>query len=214
MKCRNIANLLSLSRIALTPPIILFLLSTWQEGYFVAGTLFLFAMGTDVADGYLARRGKGASSLGVFLDLIADKILVLAILVVLVQLSLIPNWMAMVIIAREAVVMALRWGAANKGKVIPAAAWGKGKTLVTSIGIAAVIMGKSTGSGYWGQAVNAWAWLDLVASASFAVMLAATLLTLISGILYLRVAIPIVLAGPRPAGAIGDADQTSSKAVP
>ncbi|MDP2728476.1 MAG: CDP-alcohol phosphatidyltransferase family protein, partial [Dehalococcoidia bacterium] len=97
MRYYNLANLLSLSRILLTPPILLFLLAPWQEGYFVGGCLFLAAVVTDILDGYWARRRRSASSLGVFLDLIADKVLILAVLLVLVHLGLIPAWMAIVI---------------------------------------------------------------------------------------------------------------------
>jgi len=189
----NPANLLSLSRILLTPPILFLLLAPWREGYFVAGWLFVLAAMTDILDGYLARKWRSTSSFGVFLDLVADKVLVLAVLGLLVGLDLIPAWMAILIAAREAVVMGLRWGSAARGRVIPAAAWGKGKTVITSGGIAAVILGESLGRGAWAEAINVWGWLDAVAAISSPIMAAATLLTLVSGVLYARVALPVLL---------------------
>ncbi len=184
----NPANILSLSRILLTPPIFLLLLAPWQEGYFVGGWLFMLAVTTDMLDGYLARRGKSTSSLGVFLDLVADKVLILAILGLLGHQGLVPVWMAVIIAAREVAVMALRWAAAARGKVIPAAAWGKGKTVITSVGIAAVIMGESLGRGDWAKSVNFGNWLYMVADISGPLMAAATALTLVSGALYVLAA--------------------------
>lgn len=210
----NLANLLSASRILLTPPILLLLLASWPEGYFVGTWLFLLAMITDVVDGYLARRGKGSSSLGVFLDLIADKVLVLAVLVLLAYLGAVPNWMAIVIVAREVIVMALRWRAATRGRVIPAAAWGKGKTFTTSIGIAAVIFGESLQRGTWTQAINWGGWADFVAISSGPVMAAATLLTVVSGALYVRTALPIVFGTVRAQAPARQGDRPSGEAVP
>ncbi|MDP2663043.1 MAG: CDP-diacylglycerol--glycerol-3-phosphate 3-phosphatidyltransferase [Dehalococcoidia bacterium] len=216
----NLANLLSVSRIILTLPIVLLLLpswpellSSWPERYFVAGWLFMLAMATDVVDGYLARRGKGSSSLGVFLDLVADKVLVLAVLALLAYLDAIPAWMASVIVAREIIVMALRWRAASRGKVIPAAAWGKGKTFVTAIGIAAVIMGESLNRGEWGQATNWGGWLGLSIIGQ-PVMAAATLLTVVSGALYARTALPIVFGTTRPKTPVRKGDHPRGEPVP
>ena len=214
MRYYNLANLLSVSRIILTAPIMLLLQGSWPEGGFAGGWLFVLAMATDMADGYLARRGKGSSSLGVFLDLVADKVLVVAVLVLLAQLGAIPTWMALVIVVREVVVMALRWLAAARGRIIPAAAWGKGKTFTTSIGIAAVIVGGSLDSSAWAQAINWGGWLDLVAVASIPVMGAATLLTVVSGAMYVRTAWPVVMSGSRPKHAVGQGERPSGEAVP
>lgn len=174
----------------------------------------MVAVVTDVLDGYLARRGKSTSSLGVFLDLAADKVLILAILGLLGHQGLVPIWMAVIIAAREMVVMALRWGAASKGKVIPAAAWGKGKTVITSIGMSAVIMGGSLGSGTWARSVNFGNWLGMVAEASIPLMAAATVLTLVSGALYVRVALPVALGPAQPQPPIRKGDHPSREVVP
>lgn len=214
MRYYNLANLLSVSRMLLAPPIILLLLASWPEGYFVGAWLFLLAMATDVVDGYLARRGKGSSSLGVFLDLIADKVLVLAMLVLLAYLGGIPAWMALTIVAREVIVMGLRWRAAARGKVIPAAAWGKGKTFVTSVGIAAVILGEGLQRGTWTQAMNWGGWIDVVERASGPVMAAATILTVVSGALYVRTALPVVFGQVRAQPPVRKGDHPSGEAVP
>jgi CDP-diacylglycerol--glycerol-3-phosphate 3-phosphatidyltransferase len=197
---------------------VLLLLSPWEEGFFVGALLFTLAVLTDIFDGYLARRGKSTSSLGVFLDLVADKVLVLAVLWLLAYLSPVPAWIALVISAREFVIMGFRWRAASKGRVIPAAAWGKGKTVITSAGIAAVIIGESSKRGAWATAINLAGWMDFVVAISIPLLAVATLLTLISGALYVRAALPVVLgtaqsqplplAGDHPSGeAISQAPQ-------
>lgn len=192
----SLADILSLSRIMLTPPIFLLLLAPWAEAYFVGGWLFIVAVVTDVLDGYLARRGKSASSLGVFLDLIADKVLTLAILGLLGYQGLVPAWMVVAIAAREGVIMGVRWKAASRGKVIAAAAWGKGKTVLTSAGIAAVILGESVGRGAWARSVNFGGWLELVVAISGPLMAVATALTIVSGAIYVFAARDTL--GPTP----------------
>ncbi|MDO8689185.1 MAG: hypothetical protein Q7R39_04130, partial [Dehalococcoidia bacterium] len=126
----------------------------------------------------------------------------------------IPAWMASVIVAREVIVMALRWRAASRGKVIPAAAWGKGKTFATSIGIAAVILGESLHRGEWAQTANWEGWLGLVAVVSQPVMAAATLLTVISGALYARTALPIIFGTRRPQTPVRTGDHPRGEPVP
>src|SRR6266487_2154591 len=111
---QNVPNILSLSRI-------------------LATVLFVLGSGTDFLDGYLARRYKLVSPLGVFLDLTADKVFVSVILIALVQVGLVPAWIVAVIIAREFLVTGLRSMASAKGKVIPAGKWGKQKTLITMV---------------------------------------------------------------------------------
>lgn len=209
----NPPNLLSLSRIILTLPIVLLLLSPWEEGYFVGALLFTLAVITDILDGYLARKGKSTSSLGVFLDLVADKVLVLAVLWLLAYLSMVPDWMAVVISVREFVIMGFRWWAASKGRVIPAAAWGKGKTVITSIGIAAVIIGESSKRGAWATAINLAGWMDFVAVISIPLLAVATLLTLVSGTLYARAALPVVLGSAQPQPPTLPDDHPSGEAI-
>ena len=116
---KNLPNLLSLIRLVATALVVAFVLIDQPWSFLVATVLFLLASVTDFFDGYLARRFHVTSSLGVFLDLTADKIFVAAILIALLQINLVPAWVVLIIVAREFLVTGLRSMAA-KGKVIPA----------------------------------------------------------------------------------------------
>jgi CDP-diacylglycerol---glycerol-3-phosphate 3-phosphatidyltransferase len=93
-----------------------------------ATAVFLVAMATDQVDGWLARRRNQTSALGSLLDPIADKILVLAVLVMLIEEGTAPAWMVAAIIAREFLVSGLRLAAIERGIVMPARDLGKLKT--------------------------------------------------------------------------------------
>lgn len=101
---------------------------------------FTLAAATDSLDGYFARRRKQVTILGAFLDPLADKLLVTAALLALVQLGKISAWVSMVIIAREFAVSGLRMVAAAENVVIPASVWGKVKTAAQMTAIVFVIV--------------------------------------------------------------------------
>lgn len=143
---QNIPNALSLGRMVATVLIFVLVLVDTSWAFLLATVLFVLASITDFLDGYLARRLKLVSPLGVFLDLTADKIFVVAILVALVQVGLVPAWIVGVIVAREFLVTGLRSMAAAKGKVIPAGIWGKQKTLITMIAMALLLLAKGLGA--------------------------------------------------------------------
>lgn len=143
---QNIPNALSLGRMVATVLIFVLVLVDTPWAFLLATVLFVLASITDFLDGYLARRFKLVSPLGVFLDLTADKIFVVAILVALVQIGLVPAWIVGVIVAREFLVTGLRSMAAAKGKVIPAGIWGKQKTLITMIAMALLLLAKGLGA--------------------------------------------------------------------
>lgn len=143
---QNIPNALSLGRMVATVLIFVLVLVDTPWAFLLATVLFVLASITDFLDGYLARRFKLVSPLGVFLDLTADKIFVVAILVALVQVGLVPAWIVGVIVAREFLVTGLRSMAAAKGKVIPAGIWGKQKTLITMIAMALLLLAKGLGA--------------------------------------------------------------------
>lgn len=143
---QNIPNALSLGRMVATVLIFVLVLVNAPWAFLLATVLFVLASITDFLDGYLARRFKLVSPLGVFLDLTADKIFVVAILVALVQVGLVPAWIVGVIVAREFLVTGLRSMAAAKGKVIPAGIWGKQKTLITMIAMALLLLAKGLGA--------------------------------------------------------------------
>ena len=143
---QNVPNILSLSRILATVVIFVLVLINTPLAFLVATVLFVLGSGTDFLDGYLARRYKLVSPLGVFLDLTADKVFVSVILIALVQVGLVPAWIVAVIIAREFLVTGLRSMASAKGKVIPAGKWGKQKTLITMVAMSALLLAKGLGA--------------------------------------------------------------------
>jgi CDP-diacylglycerol--glycerol-3-phosphate 3-phosphatidyltransferase len=107
----------------------------WRD--FWAALLFLVAALTDLLDGYLARRMNEVTALGKLLDPVADKLLILAGLVMLVANQLAPAWIVIVILGREMAVTGLRAIAASEGVVMPADVWGKWKTVTQ---VTAIIM--------------------------------------------------------------------------
>jgi CDP-diacylglycerol--glycerol-3-phosphate 3-phosphatidyltransferase len=143
---QNVPNILSLSRILATIVIFVLVLINTPWAFLIATILFILGSGTDFLDGYLARRYKLVSPLGVFLDLTADKIFVAAVLIALIQVGLVPAWIVAVIIAREFLVTGLRSMASAKGKVIPAGKWGKQKTLITMVAMSALLLAKGLGA--------------------------------------------------------------------
>lgn len=127
----NVPNLLAYLRIGLTPVIMAFvLIPDHGDGAFgVGATLFAIAALTDFADGYLARRWKITTTLGAFLDSVADKVLVTGSLLVLVEVGRAWSWAAFIIIGRELAVMGLRGVAALEHEKVPPSVWGKLKAM-------------------------------------------------------------------------------------
>lgn len=143
---KNMPNLLSLSRLVATALVFVLVLIDQPSSFLAATALFFLASVTDFLDGYLARRFQIVSSLGVFLDLTADKILVAAVLIALVQIGLVPAWIVIIIVAREFLVTGLRSIAAAKGHIIPAGYWGKQKTFITLVAIGGLLLAKGLGA--------------------------------------------------------------------
>ena len=194
----NVPNLLSLSRMLTTVPIFVLILLDAPWAFLTATALFILASVTDFFDGYLSRRFKVVSPLGVFLDLTADKVFVSAILIALVQIGLVPAWIVVIIVTREFLVTGMRSMAAAKGKVIPAGIWGKQKTLITMIAIGLLLLAKGLGAHelslfpamlhFTSQTVNFSNILLLVADAG---LILATLWTALSGAEYMISALPL-----------------------
>ena len=194
----NVPNLLSLSRMLTTVPIFVLILLDAPWAFLTATALFILASVTDFFDGYLSRRFKVVSPLGVFLDLTADKVFVSAILIALVQIGLVPAWIVVIIVTREFLVTGMRSMAAAKGKVIPAGIWGKQKTLITMIAIGLLLFAKGLGAHelslfpamlhFTSQTVNFSNILLLVADAG---LILATLWTALSGAEYMISALPL-----------------------
>ena len=181
-----------------TVPIFVLILLDAPWAFLTATALFILASVTDFFDGYLSRRFKVVSPLGVFLDLTADKVFVSAILIALIQIGLVPAWIVVIIVTREFLVTGMRSMAAAKGKVIPAGMWGKQKTLITMIALGLLLFAKGLGAHelslfpamlhFTSQTVNFSNILLLVADAG---LILATLWTALSGAEYMISALPL-----------------------
>ena len=145
----NLPNTLTLSRLVLALVIMVLLASTWAWAKVIALLLFGVAGFTDYLDGRLARQVYGPSAFGKLMDPLADKILVCAVFVSLVGMrltyrpdcSLVPAWIAVVIISREFLVTGLRLLAASQGLVLGAGKFGKHKMVWQLIVIITLLMG-------------------------------------------------------------------------
>jgi CDP-diacylglycerol--glycerol-3-phosphate 3-phosphatidyltransferase len=137
----NLANKLTLIRIFLVPVFLLFIATKdIPYGSFIATFIFILASLTDKLDGYVARSRNQITNFGKFMDPLADKLLVTAALISLVELHVVPGWAAVVIIAREFAVSGLRSIAAAQGRVIAASWWGKIKTVIQIIAIILLLL--------------------------------------------------------------------------
>ncbi|MCP4446615.1 MAG: CDP-diacylglycerol--glycerol-3-phosphate 3-phosphatidyltransferase [Myxococcales bacterium] len=131
----DIPNLITLSRIALIPLILIFIDNYSYRYSALAALIFAFAAATDALDGYLARRLNLVTVVGKFLDPLADKLIVLSTLVMLVAKGRAPAWLVIALMSRELAITGLRAIASQEGFVIAAGAGGKTKTALQLTGI-------------------------------------------------------------------------------
>jgi CDP-diacylglycerol--glycerol-3-phosphate 3-phosphatidyltransferase len=164
---------LTVARALAVPVVVVLFAWDFPDHAYWATAVFLVAMATDQVDGWLARRWEQTSGLGALLDPIADKILVLATLVMLVAEDVAPAWMVAAIIAREFLVSGLRLAAIERGIVVGARDLGKLKTWAQAV---AAAVGGFAAAGAWSDDVAWWA------------LLVAVVLTWLSGLDYARVA--------------------------
>ena len=147
----NLPNYLTLARILIVPLLVVVLLTPVAEqwlgvsGYAFAIAIFLIASLTDILDGHIARRRNQVSNIGKLLDPIADKLLVSAALIVLVEKHLAPAWAVVVILSREFIITGLRSVAASEGIIIQAQSIGKIKMWAQCIAIVALLVAGATG---------------------------------------------------------------------
>jgi CDP-diacylglycerol--glycerol-3-phosphate 3-phosphatidyltransferase len=160
----NVPNSLTLLRIFLVPFLVVVLLTRFDttpwiaiRKEWIALGIFLLAAVTDFFDGYIARRTGKITRLGTLLDPIADKLLVSAALISLVELGLAPAWIIVIIIGREFAVSGLRSIAAQQGVTIAASPLGKGKTISQVIAIALLILGYELGKFMFIGKIALWA---------------------------------------------------------
>ena len=140
------ANKVTLARILAIPVFLAVIIAPWPEYLpewpdaaswkpLIAALVFIVISATDAVDGHLARSRGEVTTLGKFMDPLADKLLVTAALLVLVELQVLPSWAALIIVSREFIVSGIRMVAASEGVVIAASWWGKVKTVTQIIAI-------------------------------------------------------------------------------
>lgn len=183
----NLPNKLTVSRIVLA---FVFVVLLELPGSVLLRSLallvFLLASLTDFLDGWLAKTGNMITDFGRMMDPVADKILVLGAFLVFVQMGIVPGWMVVIIVAREAVVTGLRIGALSKGSVIPADEGGKHKMVSQVVSIVAIllfIIFREAGMkvfDFWTPGTE-----RIYRDTIFVLMLVTTSLTIISGVSYL-----------------------------
>jgi CDP-diacylglycerol---glycerol-3-phosphate 3-phosphatidyltransferase len=147
----NLPNYITLARIVFVPLLVVVLLTPVSErwfgisGYALGIVLFLIAALTDILDGHLARRRDQVSTLGKFLDPVADKLLISAALIVLVEKHLAPAWAVVIILGREFIITGLRSIAASEGIIIQAQAMGKLKMWAQCVAVVALLVAAANG---------------------------------------------------------------------
>ena len=136
----NQANKLTFIRILAIPIVIIFLYFPNKLNCLFAMLVFILAALTDMFDGLMARKYGIVSSIGKFLDPLADKLLINSVLIMLVGLNWVPAWMVILIIAREILVTGIRAIAADQGVVVPADNLGKLKTVFQILAICPLVL--------------------------------------------------------------------------
>jgi len=139
----NLANRLTFLRVLMIPVFLWVLFcGIWDEqvSRFIAAGIFALAAATDALDGYIARSRNMITSLGKFMDPLADKLLVCAALIAFVELSQLPSWVVIIIVSREFIITGFRTIAAEKGIVLAAGFSGKLKTVFQMCMIIALIL--------------------------------------------------------------------------
>jgi len=139
-KILNLPNSLTMLRIAAIPLIAVLLMSPTRNAGFWAAAVFALAAITDWLDGYLARRMGIVTVFGKFLDPIADKLIVMAALIMILPFERVPAWMVLVILGREIIITGLRGIASSEGIVIPASDLGKFKTIFQIVAILGLLL--------------------------------------------------------------------------
>lgn len=185
----NLANKLTMLRIFLVPLFLIFIaVKNIPYGTFIATFIFIIASLTDQLDGYIARSRNQVTNFGKFMDPLADKLLVTAALISLVELQVVPAWATVVIISREFAVSGLRTIAASEGKVIAASMWGKVKTVTQIAAIIALLIQVNVGSSKYliSLVKSSIMAKDIIKYGPKIILLLAVIMTLISGYDYFK----------------------------
>ncbi len=195
------ATWVTIARMVLIPLFLVVLLADWPEWLHVpsqiaalrpwlAALVFGVLAATDGVDGYLARSRNEVTTFGKFLDPLADKLLVTAALLALVDLDVLPSWIALVIISREFIVSGLRMVASAEGQVIAASWYGKIKTLFQIVAIMLFIVKDSATLAAYGEDLVAF--MNAVAWVTMGIAVALTVLSMVDYFRHAR----DVLVGP------------------
>jgi nicotinamide-nucleotide amidase len=206
----NAANTVTLTRMILIPVFLLVLLADWPRWFqapaiayaarpWIAAAVFAVLAATDGVDGYLARSRNEVTTFGKFLDPLADKLLVTAALLALIEMHVLPAWIALIIISREFIVSGLRMVASAEGTVIAASWYGKVKTVLQIAAILLFIVKDSVVFRAYPSDVQFW-----IQITAWAVMGAAVVMTIMSMVDYFMHA-KDVLIGPWTDSAVAPA---------
>lgn len=173
LSAMGLPDQLTVARISAVPLVVALYAIRFEGHDYWATAVFAVAMATDWFDGRIARRSGRTSPLGSLLDPIADKVLVLAVLVMLVDRGIVPGWMVAAIVARELLISGFRLAALERGVVVHARDLGKLKTWAQAL---AAGIGGFAAAGAWSERLAWWA------------LLVAVVLTWLSGLDYARLA--------------------------
>ena len=157
----NLPNKLTVLRVLMIPFFVVFMLMdiTGTMDKWIAMSIFVVASLTDFLDGYLARKYHLVSNFGKFMDPLADKLLVSAAMICLVEMGRLPAWVVIIIISREFIISGFRLIASDNGVVIAASYWGKFKTVFQMAMIIALICDLG---GYFVMLETALIWISLI----------------------------------------------------
>ncbi len=196
----NLPNKLTLFRIILVPIMVIIpflgIKGTFlgiPTAWLIIDLIFIIASITDKLDGYLARKNNQVTTFGKFLDPLADKILVLAAMVMLVEMAKLPAWIPIIVLAREFIVSGYRLVAVEKGgQVIAASKWGKIKTVTQMIAIILAFLDLNAfGECFGGMLQGGDAILNFAVTI---MMLVQTVATIFSGVDYLKGAKKLIMS--------------------
>ena len=188
----NLPNKLTIFRIILVPIMVLIPLVGINGElfnipltYLIVDIIFIIASITDKLDGYLARKNNQITTFGKFLDPLADKILVLAAMIMLVEVNRLPAWIPIIVLTREFVISGYRLIAVEKGGIVIAASkWGKIKTVTQMIAIILAFIDLNTfGSCFNGNLQGYQLYLNIIVTG---MMIIQTIATIVSGIEYMK----------------------------
>ena len=183
----NLPNKLTILRILLVPIMVIIPYFNIPNALIIADVIFIIASITDKLDGSIARKRNLITDFGKFLDPIADKILVLAAMIMLVEAGKIPGWIPIIILFREFVVSGYRLVASQKGgEVIAASKWGKIKTVTQMTAIIMMFLDKYSFGYFINNAANM-NWFEITYNVlTTIIMLLCVIATIFSGYEYLK----------------------------